>query len=216
MNQALDSPRPRLQGAGLLMLLAFCVIAARSHAIAHGDESSFFAHTKGTFTSQGTPPDVVSVSIDHNSGDVLFHGEPDGLLSLKAFEKVRFDTAPPSISNGEFTFTLTSGSVMAGVFDAALQDTSDPLVKEAYGTFRFTSAGHIGLPPDEYVLMFGDGDMKAVITFTDDSSGFSEITWEGAAEYIPEPHQYAVFVGLGLLGFAAWRASARVNPGRRD
>lgn len=142
----------------------------------------------------GTETALSAFSVGANSaGFTVYHlsfpvngiqnGAPDGLA-------LSYDGALLQFLSYEGTFSGVGG-VANGI------SSTDIGVSESSATTVGSSLGLIG-SGDGY----GDFTWSS---FTDDSPG----AFNAGQTVVPEPHEYAAFAGLGLLGFAAWRRSRR-------
>lgn len=116
-----------------------------------------------------------------------------------------FDTVGPSPVDTEWVVTGLNGAPGSGVSAA-----NYALLASYFDTWA-TTAG--GIPPGLVgragVVHLITDDIYIDITFTSWNSpdigpgtGFS---YTRSTAPVPEPHEYALMAGVGLLGFAAWR-----------
>lgn len=178
-----------------------CIVTASALTLTAGvlqaQVVGFNASTAGGFTAVGVPPSDVSVHIDHS----LVVATPFSFVSMVADEMVIFTTVPPSVIDGVFTFTGLGGETLTGTFTGELLGTPNPSVMVVTGPFDFTG----GTGP--FAGAYGGGVLEANIQFLDPGLAFgvSIINWQGELGLVPEPYQYGIVAGLGLVGFAACR-----------
>lgn len=143
---------------------------------------------------------MAQITIDTDT-PTLLHGS----WNLAAFTTA---TLPPTAHFGYLpggalmaSHEPVAGGVSFGPTDSPPFPVTDPAFISPFGT-TLQNAVYGG----DYIL--GDGTpVSFVYELMNYDGSFGEFSgvFTFVAEPVPEPHEYALMAGLGLLGFAAWR-----------
>ena len=147
---------------------------------------------------------LVSISIDVVLDDTGLPGNESYANDLAIYVGYPTTGSPFLFTGGPLQVGGYSNEATGGKH-VAWQDGNSPVIGTTVQDTRTVGAGPNDLPAGvdlgSWTVYVGNGY---------NSEGTYGV-WTGTLTltYVPEPHQYAVMAGLGLLGFAAFRRQAR-------